>query len=852
MTGNEIRETWLKFFNKKGHKIEPSAPLVPINDNTLLWINAGVAPLKKYFDGREKPPKPRLTNAQKCIRTNDIDNVGKTARHHTFFEMLGNFSIGDYFKKEAIEFAYELLFSNEYFGFPQDKIYITYYPEDLEAKKLWLNIGIKESHLIPKEDNFWEIGDGPCGPDTEVHFDRGETYDKRGPELIRDDIENDRYVEIWNIVFSQFNAVTGEARENYKELPNKNIDTGAGLERFACILQNTKTNFETDLFYPVIKHVEKITNTKYDGQMAFKVIADHTKALVFSISDGAVLSNEGRGYVLRRILRRAVKYGYNLGLTGPFIHNLVDTVVEMMKGYYPYLEDNKQIVMDIIKREEMKFFQTIADGQKQILDEIKKGIKVVDGKTAFKLYDTYGFPIELTLEYAEDAKISVDLDGFKKELEVQKERSRQARSDANSMASQDERYLNYKEESKFVGYEKLVVTTKVIKVFGDGVILKETPFYAFSGGQMSDSGVINGVEVLDVIKLPNGQHLHILADKLKVGDVVMAVVDKEVREKIQSNHSATHLLQQALKDVLGNHVHQQGSSVTNETLRFDFNNYNPISDEDILKIEKIVNQKIKDSLDVNVTLMNLNDAKALGAMALFSEKYGEIVRVVNMKYSIELCGGTHVSNTLSIHNFAILGVESIGSGIYRIEAITGESLEREIRKFFPVNLIEVEEAFNKSNTSGKALKRPKTIGSYQDIINIRKYIDQVKQLIKENDKLSNQNKTHDVLSRIDDFIANSSKKKLLIETKDIEIPILKQLVDAIYDKIKADVLFVINIEEDKATFICKSRIGNAGELVKLAASISNGSGGGKDLIAQGGTRNLDKLKAVKEEIEKKL
>ena len=476
MTSAEIRQTWLSFFESKGHKIEPSASLVPQNDPTLLWINAGVAPLKKYFDGSEKLVNPRLANAQKCIRTNDIDNVGRTARHHTFFEMLGNFSIGDYFKEDAIKWGLEILTDPKWFGFPVEKLYMTYYPDDLEARQIWLDHGIKEDHLIPREDNFWEIGPGPCGPDTEIYFDRGESYDKRGRELIVDDIENERYIEIWNIVFSQFNSKVGLKREDYPELPNKNIDTGAGLERFTCVIQQVETNFETDLFMPTIKHVEKISKVKYKGQMAFKVIADHIKALVFAISDGAMLSNEGRGYVLRRLLRRAVKYGRSLNLTEPFLYLLVDDVVDTMGVFYKNLHDTKDIVKKIVFKEEQKFLETINDGEKHLLDAIEKEGKVISGETAFKLYDTYGFPIELTLEYANENDVVVDEKAFYEELEKQKQRSRSARSNKGSMKAQEEAYLNFVEPSKFVGYTELQTEAKVIKIFDGGIVLDQTPF----------------------------------------------------------------------------------------------------------------------------------------------------------------------------------------------------------------------------------------------------------------------------------------------------------------------------------------------------------------------------------------
>ncbi|MBQ3253089.1 MAG: alanine--tRNA ligase, partial [Acholeplasmatales bacterium] len=581
MTSSEIRQMWLDFFESKGHQVEPSASLVPVNDPTLLWTNAGVAPLKKYFDGTMVPENPRITNAQKCIRTNDIENVGKTARHHTFFEMLGNFSIGDYIKKEAIEFAMELLFDEKWFGFDKDKLYITYYYNDDQAKKFWMDTGIKEDHLIPLEGNFWEIGEGPCGPDTEMFYDRGEKYDPRGKELIEQDIENDRFIEIWNIVFSQYNSKEGVARENYKELPSKNIDTGCGLERLCCVMQGVDTNYDTDLFMPIIKKTEEISGVKYEGQMAFKVIADHVRTVTFAVADGATLSNEGRGYVLRRVLRRASKYAKALGINKPFMAELVDVVIQIMDPFYPYLHGKKDICKQIISAEEEKFLATLASGEKRFEAIASKSDKVIKGEDAFTLYDTFGFPLELTMEYAEEKGLTVDVEGFKAYLDEQKKRARNARKDEASMGGQNEEFLQFKEESKFSGYAATNHKSKVIAVFGNGVVLDETPFYAFSGGQLCDKGTFGESNVLDVIKMPNGQHLHILDNNpYNVGDIKFACVDKENRELTKKNHSSAHLLQAALQVVLGSHVHQQGSQVGSEYCRFDFNNYQSLTDEE--------------------------------------------------------------------------------------------------------------------------------------------------------------------------------------------------------------------------------------------------------------------------------
>ncbi len=856
MTAKEIRETWLNFFVSKKHVIEQSASLIPQNDPTLLWINAGVAPLKRYFDGSDVPSSPRLTNVQKCIRTNDIDHVGKTARHHTFFEMLGNFSIGDYFKKDAVKWGFELLTDPKWFGFPKDKLYVTYYPDDLKTKKLWMDMGMAEDHLVPCEENFWEIGPGPSGPDTEIFIDRGESYDTRGVELIRDDIDNERYIEIWNIVFSQFNANPGKlARSAYPELPQKNIDTGAGLERFACVLQGTKTNFETDLFLPIMKHIEVLSGETYTGQMSFKVIADHIKALTFAISDGAMLSNEGRGYVLRRLLRRAVKHGRFLGLDKPFLYELVDDVVTMMGVFYDSLYDTKTIVKDIVKKEEEKFLSTINDGEKHLAEAIEKEGKTISGETAFKLYDTYGFPIELTIEMAEEQGVKVDKDAFLLELQKQKERSRNARSTNKSMKAQDEAYLNFTDKSLFVGYDTLQVNATVIKVFDAGIVLDKTPFYATSGGQVADQGTINGLMVTDVSKLPNGQCLHVVEGAFEEGEDVLAIVDAKTRLKTVRNHSAAHLFHQAIKDELGKHVNQQGQLVSAKSWRFDFNHFDTVDDQKVLDIESLVKHYIIEKpLDVMISEMPIDEAKKIGAMALFGEKYGNIVRVVNMGWSIELCGGTHVSNTKEIVDFAIGSYESIGSGIYRMEGVTGPDLKTAIKPFIEAYILEIESLKDKSKRLDQAFKlpgEPELVGSYQDVVNYRHYVEQLKVLIKDHEKAIERAKQKDAIANVNDFI-DPSKTNQVVITQNLDNKVLKQLLDVIFDKVKGDTIFLINKGESKVSFLCKSTKDRASELVKLAASLSNGSGGGRPNMAQGGTQDLDKIDEMVKVIEDQL
>ena len=853
LTAKEIRDTWLNFFKEKGHHIEESAPLVPMNDATLLWINAGVAPLKKYFDGSEKPNNPRITNIQKCVRTNDIENVGLTARHHTFFEMLGNFSIGDYFKPEAIEFGFELL--TKRFEMPLDKLYITHYTDDLEARNKWISLGVSPDHLIPLEGNFWEIGEGPCGPDTEIFFDRGEKYDKRGKELIEQDIENDRFIEIWNIVFSQYNSKEGLDRKDYPELPSKNIDTGSGLERMCCVMQGTETNYETDLFMPYMKKIEEISGIKYNGQMSFKVIADHIRTLTFAISDGAILSNEGRGYVLRRILRRACKHAKKIGIHRPFLYEIVDIVVDVMKSFYPYIEGKKEIVKKIIKQEEEKFLETLNGGEKRISDIVKSGVKEISGEDAFMLYDTYGFPIELTIEYAEDNKITVDLDGFKECMKKQKETSRNARENVESMKSQNEEYINFTKESKFIGYDNLESESKVIKVFDNGIVLDKTPFYATMGGQVADLGTINGIEVKDVIKLPNGQYLHVLdTTSFKEGMTVKAAIDKENRFAIMRNHSSAHLTQRALKDVLGEHVHQQGSLVSSEIMRFDFNNYANLTDEEILKVEKIVKEKIKEGLAVITRELPIAEAKKLGAEALFGEKYGDVVRVVDMDYSKEFCGGTHVKNTKDIINYAITSVESIGSGIFRVTAVTGADVYNQILK----QLSNLENEFKilldkankilevaKENNVDLAFNYKKNIttdASYQVVLDYRKSLEELKSLVKDLEKEYNRKKANQALSNLSEYDKYIKGNALVCKVENVSMDALKQLADALLNKMGSGIVFLASVIDNKIMFVCKNNINlHSGNIVKKAAIITGGNGGGRPDMANAGGKDISKL-----------
>ncbi|MDU3140014.1 MAG: alanine--tRNA ligase, partial [Staphylococcus lugdunensis] len=635
LKASEIRQMYIDFFVEKGHMVEPSAPLVPIDDNSLLWINSGVATLKKYFDGRETPRKPRIVNSQKAIRTNDIENVGFTARHHTFFEMLGNFSIGDYFKKEAIEFAWEFLTSDKWMAMEPDKLYVTIHPEDTEAYHLWHNdIGLEESRIIRIEGNFWDIGEGPSGPNTEIFYDRGEAFGKNDPaEEMYPGGENERYLEVWNLVFSEFNH---NKDHTYTPLPNKNIDTGMGLERMASVAQNVRTNYETDLFMPIIEKVEKVSGKKYleipEQDVAFKVIADHIRTIAFAISDGALPANEGRGYVLRRLLRRAVRFSQTLDIQEPFMYKLVDIVADIMEPYYPNVKEKADFIKRVIKSEEERFHETLQEGLSildQLIAKAKLTTKEINGSDAFKLYDTYGFPIELTEEIATQEGITVDIETFENEMQQQRDRARQARQSSQSMQIQSEVLKNITTKSKFVGYETTDYQTEITDLIYNGqavshaeagdiiyFVLKETPFYAVSGGQVADHGTVGNdnfeIAVEEVTKAPNGQNLHkgtIQFGHVTVNSHVDANVNKDERRDIQKNHSATHLLHAALKEVLGDHVNQAGSLVESERLRFDFSHFGPMTNEEIEHVERRVNEEIWRGISVNIQEMPIAEAK---------------------------------------------------------------------------------------------------------------------------------------------------------------------------------------------------------------------------------------------------
>ena len=888
----EIRQMWLDFFKSKGHDIVPSASLIPVNDPTLLWINAGVAPLKKYFDGGEIPTNSRMTNAQKSIRTNDIENVGKTARHHTFFEMLGNFSIGDYFREEALTWAYELLTSPEWFDIDINKLYFTVYAGDQVTINKWISLGVPSDHLIPLEGNFWEIGEGPCGPDTEIFFDRGTKYDPEniGVELLKQELENDRYIEIWNIVFSQFNSTPGLPRSEYPELPSKNIDTGCGLERLSCIFQEVDTNYDTDLFMPIIRATEEITGVKYTGQMAFKVIADHLRSVTFACSDGAILSNEGRGYVLRRILRRAVRYGKKLGMNEPFLYKLVSVVVNNMNNFYTYLNEKEANVTKIVKTEEEKFLQTLESGEKKLLDYINsvkesgKEAKVTK-EVAFQLYDTFGFPLELTIEVCEENGFEVDIEGFNQELQNQKERARKARKQDQSMNTQNEDMMNFTDSVEFVGYKELDVDATIVALFKNGsrvdsadgdaiVVFDKTCFYGESGGQIGDKGtlLLNGNEckVLNTVKLPNLQQASVVDFKDKIasiGDKVSLSVDREYRSNITKNHSGTHLLNESLRRVLGSHVFQQGSLVTDGYLRFDFNNYSNPTSEELLKIESLVNEEIKNAHQVNIFELPIEEAKKLGVQAVFGEKYGDVVRVVDMDFSKELCGGCHVNNTSEIANLAILSCESKGSGIFRIEASTGTNVETALNNALNKVLEEIKtlrsnikEIISNAQNEGISLQYEDVIESYdslsyQMVIDKRLELQALRETAKELEKQYNKIKKEKNALSLDSFLEQVKEvngvKVIVTKVEDQEVGQVKDLADRLGDTLGESVIFVANVSNGKIVFVCKNKTTklNAGMLVKEAAIICAGNGGGRSDFAQAGGKDVTKVNDALARIE---
>ncbi|MCM3630160.1 alanine--tRNA ligase [Paenibacillus glycanilyticus] len=859
MKASEIRSKWLSFFESKRHHIEPSASLVPHNDPSLLWINAGMAPLKPYFDGRVIPDNPRITNSQKCIRTNDIENVGKTRRHHTFFEMLGNFSIGDYFKEEVITWAWEFLTSKEWIGFDPDRLSVTVFPEDEEAYKFWNEkIGLPAERIYKLQENFWDIGEGPCGPCTEIFYDRGDKYgDLNDPECWPGG-ENERFLEVWNLVFSQFNH---NKDGSYTPLPNKNIDTGAGLERFASILQDVDSNFDTDLFIPIIERTCEIAGVKYhvndEHDVALKVIADHIRTVAFAVGDGVMPSNEGRGYIIRRLLRRAVRYGKTIGIDRPFLYELTSVVGEIMGVYYPEVVDKREFIERVIRTEEERFHETLSDGLVMLSDLVaaarKSGTTEIGGEDAFRLYDTYGFPFDLTEDFAAENGMTVDRAGFDAAMEAQRERARAARQETGGMNVQGGPLADFTVKSEFVGYNELVTEAQItaivhedslVDLVGEGsrvlVLLDRTPFYAESGGQIGDKGTIVGngftLQVEDVTKAPHGQSVHhavVTSGTVRAGEKVEAIVIRSVREDVIKNHTATHLLHKALKEVLGDHVNQAGSLVQADRLRFDFSHFGSITPEELTEIERKVNEQIWLGTPVVIESKPIAEAKAMGAMALFGEKYGDVVRVVQVgTYSIELCGGCHVANTSQIGLFKLVSESGIGSGVRRIEAVTG----RHAYGFMEgqLDLLKQASALLKSNNNDV----PKRIEAL---------FAQVKELGRENESLQAK------LSRIEAGSLEQNAKTVgdvTVLSAKVSAPTmdaLRGIADELKLKLPSAVIILGAVQEDKVNLVAAVSADlvkkgfHAGKIVKEAAAHCGGSGGGRPDMAQAGGKDASKL-----------
>lgn len=874
MTGDELRKAYLDFFEDKGHLVLPSAPLIPQNDPSILWINAGMAPFKNYFNGLETPPKNRIVTSQKCIRTNDIENVGKTDRHHTFFEMLGNFSFGDYFKEKAIIWGWE--FVTEVLKMNKDRLWITVYQDDDQAFDIWHNIaGVPKDRILRmgKKDNFWEIGTGPCGPCSEIHYDRGEEYGNSDEDVIVG--EGDRYLEIWNLVFTQYDKTEDG---DYLSLPNKNIDTGMGFERVASILQGVDSNFETDLIMPMIEYIAKDSGIEYQKdpeiKMAFRVVADHSRGTTMAIFDGALPSNEGRGYVIRRILRRAVRYGGKLGYDQPFLYKMVPVVVETMKNAYPDLKDKEAYIQKIIKAEEERFLLTLDQGLSilnDFINEMKKSNQdTLSGKNAFKLYDTYGFPLELTRDELEAEGLDVDEEGFNQEMKRQRERARQARDDVGFSGSEEAKLYNSLQNDnndfKFTGYETLNDQSKIIAVINEGkqvdslkagqkgeIILDKTPFYAESGGQIGDKGVIrsndNLANVYDTRKKAglSVQLVEVKEGELKEGQTVEAKVFSDLRLSIARNHSATHLLHKALKEVLGDHVNQAGSLVQADRLRFDFNHFTGMTDQELTLVEKKVNKAIMENFSVETIVTDQDKAKEIGATALFGEKYGEAVRVVTMgDYSKELCGGTHIDATGEIGFFKIVNESSIAAGVRRIDAITGDELIRYITS--QEDLIDKSAALLKT-TPDNLFERIESLLEQQKVLE--------KELNSLKDRLANS-RTGDLLDELENV---NGINMLTAELEGLDNDGLRKLSDQLKEKLESAVIVLASNLGEKVLFVASVTDDlikegyHAGKIVGKVAKITGGGGGGRPDMAQAGGRDTSKiqdaLKEVKNLIENK-
>lgn len=858
---NELRRMYLEFFESKDHLSMNSFSLVPHNDNSLLLINAGMAPLKPYFTGQEVPPRKRVTTCQKCIRTGDIENVGKTARHLTFFEMLGNFSFGDYFKHEAIAWSWEFL--TEVIGMEPERLYPSIYGEDDEAFEIWTKeIGVPEEKITRfyrdengECDNFWEHGAGPCGPCSEIYYDRGEKYGCGSPDC-KVGCDCDRFMEVWNNVFTQFD---GDGHGNYVELANKNIDTGMGLERLAVVVQDVDSVFDIDTMKAIRDRICEIAGKTYQtdamDDVSIRLITDHIRSATFMISDGIMPTNEGRGYVLRRIIRRAARHGRLLGIEEKFLANLSETVIAESKDGYPELEEKREFILKVLSEEEEKFHKTIDQGL-SILNEMQEemqaaGSKVLSGENAFKLYDTYGFPMDLTQEILEEKGFTIDEEGFKACMEEQRKKARSARKETNYMGADATVYdeIDTAITTKFVGYDRLVheskitvltTETELTQALSDGdvgtMIVEETPFYATMGGQCADNGIIETADgefrVEDTIQLRGGKVGHVgkvTKGMFKVGDTVTLRVNEKKRNLTRRNHSATHLLQKALREVLGTHVEQHGSYVDEGRLRFDFSHFAAMTEEEITKVENIVNEKIADSLPVVTKIMSLDEAKKSGAMALFGEKYGDTVRVVSMgDFSTELCGGTHVDNTANISAFKIISESGIAAGVRRIEALTSEGVFEYYDKM--EDTINEAAKIVKTNPAGLVEK-------------LEHLMAEVKALQSENESLKSK-AAKDALGDVMDQVTEVKGTKLLaVSVSGVDMNGLRDLGDQLKEKLGEGVIVLASENDGKVNLVAMATDGamkagaHAGNLIKAIAGKVGGGGGGRPNMAQAGGKN---------------
>ena len=869
----EIRQTFLDFFNSKGHEIVASSSLVPHNDPTLLFTNAGMNQFKDVFLGIEKRPYTRATTAQRCVRAggkhNDLDNVGYTARHHTFFEMLGNFSFGDYFKHDAIHFAWELLTSKEWFNLPKDKLTVTVYETDDEAYEIWeKEIGIPKERIVRigdnkgapyASDNFWQMGDtGPCGPCTEIFYDHGDHIWGGPPGSAEED--GDRFIEIWNIVFMQFNRHPDGTME---PLPKPSVDTGMGLERIAAVLQHVNSNYEIDLFKKLIHDAAQIIQTKDLESKSLRVIADHIRSCAFLISDGVLPSNEGRGYVLRRIIRRAVRHGHMLGAKGIFFYKLVKPLIDVMGSAAVELAKNQKIVEDALKIEEEQFLKTLERGL-FLLDQelVKITDSVLPGDVAFKLYDTFGFPLDLTADVCREKNITIDEDRFNQCMEEQRKRARES----SAFSVDYSNVIKLDDKTEFLGYQATEASAKVIAIFQNGqkvesanagdeaiVILDKTPFYGESGGQIGDKGILTSANaeftVLDSQKYGKsiGHIGNLVKGSLKVGDLVTAAIDVELRERIRRNHSATHLLQAALQQILGNHVHQKGSLVNDSYLRFDFSHNQSITQEQIVEIENLVNRQIRYNLPVDVELMPIDEARNKGAMALFGEKYEEIVRVLTMgDFSIELCGGTHVDRTGDIGLFKIISESSIASGVRRIEATSGQNAMDFIHH--EANLLNQIAQLVKSDKSAV-------------LVRVEQLLEQTKLLEKNIEQLKAQKASQQSAQLINQCEKINNKNLLIAKLDNVEAKVLRTMIDDLKNQLKTGVIILAAVNGDKINLAAGVtndliNIVKAGELVSQLALKVGGKGGGRPDFAQAGGMDLsalpEALSSMKKEISNKL